>query len=124
MRHLIDFIKEEFELNIPDWKKVWKKLSEDDKKDLKRFLKNLDGSWTHSLDIIKLFSDGPMVNYLDDYYERCLNYLPKTNREKYINDICYLYEIPFPCEIKHKPYFIGKVIMDILINRDHKDWYE
>ena len=39
-------------------------------------------------------------------------------------DICYLYEIPFPCEIKHKPYFIGKVIMDILINRDHKDWYE
>lgn len=117
MKRLKDYITEKFEIDIPDWKKLYKKLSKEEKKEINNMMHNKDGGWLHSNDIKDLFFTGPMSQYVDDYYNKVINWLPKTNTKKYTKGICDLYEIPLYSD-DYKANFIGHVYNCLSNNRD------
>ena len=116
MKRLQEYINEKLTIDVPDWKKLYKKLSKEEKKEINKMMHDENGGWLHYKDIKQNFINGPMSQYIDDYYNKVLNWLPKTNKEKYINGICNLYEIPLYSD-DYKADFIGHIYSCLSINR-------
>ena len=69
MKNLVEFIEEA--LKCPNWKKVQKSLSEDDKKFVSELTKGEDNSYLSSEDIEQRLWKGDLKDKVDELYNKC-----------------------------------------------------